>query len=386
MPRRRGPSGRPRRRAHPCASVSWARGTARGRGRRGRCAPSSSPRCSRSSRCSASRPEPSPSSRSTGSSPVRSTTSSHHRSSGSSSGRRGFDFGGGPGRRRPQGSRATRAHRLPAHRRRRAAVPVGGRHGQRRAATPAVQLSTSQLASSSGAGLGTDPKTVDARRPGPLPRRVDGRIAGEPADPDRQTARHRGLPDGPSNEHTVQQMVLLATSTVGCRHHPRGRARHLARAPQPRAAAPGRRTRRPRSRRRRSTRDRSRSPSGSPRRTPTPAPRSARSARPSTRCSTTSRGASTPGTRASSGCASSSPTPRTSCARRWPRSGGMPSCPVASAEPVPADGHPRDGPHRVRGQPDELARRGPAPARPSRRRPSARARRPSTCRCSSSTP
>ena len=39
---------------------------------------------------------------------------------------------------------------------------------------------------------------------------------------------------------------------------------------------------------------------------------------------------------------------------------------------VPADGDPRDGPHRVGGQPDELARRGPAPPRAPRRRPSPR--------------
>ena len=85
---------------------------------------------------------------------------------------------------------------------------------------------------------------------------------------------------------------------------------------------------------------------------------------------------STRGTRASSGCASSSPTPRTSCARRSPRSGGMPSCPAASREPVPAGGHPRDRPGRVRGDPDDRAGRGPAAARPPRRRPAARPTRP----------
>ena len=84
-----------------------------------------------------------------------------------------------------------------------------------------------------------------------------------------------------------------------------------------------------------STPARSPSPSASRPPTPTPAPRSARSASPSTTCSTTSRAPSSHGTTASSGCASSSPTPRTSCGRRWPPSAGMPSCPVASASRCP---------------------------------------------------
>ena len=54
-------------------------------------------------------------------------------------------------------------------------------------------------------------------------------------------------------------------------------------------------------------------------------PRSARSASRSTRCSTTSSRPCTPARRARRRCASSSPTPATSCAPRWRRSAATPS-------------------------------------------------------------
>ena len=203
-----------------------------------------------------------------------------------------------------------------------------------------------------------------------------------------RTRRHarRRPPDRADRAHRSADGRSSRSATVGCGHRPRRRARHLARAPQPRAAAPGRRDGDQRLADCRSTPGKvalaervDRRGHRHPHRGGPGRRRLQRDARPRRRAP------STRGTRASSGCASSSPTPRTSCARRSPRSRGMPSCRAASPTPVPADGDPRDGPDRVRGQPDELARRGPAAARPPRRRPAARARRPSTCRCSSST-
>ena len=80
--------------------------------------------------------------------------------------------------------------------------------------------------------------------------------------------------------------------------------------------------------------------------------------------------------RARTGCASSSPTPRTSCARRWPRSAATPSCSAWAprASPRTREGDAAD---RGRGGAHGRARRGPADARAARRgrrRPARRAR------------
>ena len=59
---------------------------------------------------------------------------------------------------------------------------------------------------------------------------------------------------------------------------------------------------------------------------PTRGRRSGASGSPSTRCSTGSRTRSAASARARIACGASWPTPRTSCARRWPRSAATPSC------------------------------------------------------------
>ncbi len=107
-------------------------------------------------------------------------------------------------------------------------------------------------------------------------------------------------------------------------------------------------------------------------RRPTAAPRSASSAWPSTPCWTRSRWRSASARRPSSGCASSWPTPPTSCARRSPRSRGSPSCSGsrASSDHVEPRDHP--APHRGGVGPHEGAGRGPAAAGPPRRDPSGR--------------
>ena len=84
-------------------------------------------------------------------------------------------------------------------------------------------------------------------------------------------------------------------------------------------------------------RDRRRRPLA-PRRVDRPAhrgrpPRASRS----TRCSTASSGRSASARPARTACAASSPTPRTSCARRWPRSAATPSCSAWAPRASPAD-------------------------------------------------
>ena len=145
---------------------------------------------------------------------------------------------------------------------------------------------------------------------------------------------------------------------------------------------------------------RSRSASGCPSTSPTSAPRSVRSARRSTRCSTTSRRRWPSGTAASSRCASSWPTPRTSCGRRSRRSPATPSSPAAG----PTTRRRRHGARQGRdgvgrmtalvedllllarldsGRPLVSEGRRPVPSagRGGVRRPRARPRPPGGCRC-----
>ena len=138
-------------------------------------------------------------------------------------------------------------------------------------------------------------------------------------------------------------IVNTGLAVTGWRAARAGRRRHrrdVARAPQPAPARP--RSPRPRRRVAQPPPGRGqgrRSPSGSRRRTPTRAPRSVRSAPRSTRCSTTSTTPSTRASRARNGCASSSPTPATSCAPRSPRSAGYAELTRREPEPVPPRRH-----------------------------------------------
>ena len=181
-------------------------------------------------------------------------------------------------------------------------------------------------------------------------------------------AQHRAPVIGLSMDRPMQRSaVLVIIALAGWpASSPVGVHRHVDRAPQPRAAARGR-GHRDTGLEDAAVTGKVALPNGSSPPTPTPAPRWARSGARSTRCSTTSTRRSTPATRASSGCASSSPTPRTSCARHSPRSRGYAE--LSRREPaVPRVRDARHGTDRVRGQPDGLARRGPPPARPPRRR------------------
>ena len=84
-------------------------------------------------------------------------------------------------------------------------------------------------------------------------------------------------------------------------------------------------------------RDRRRRPLAPRRGRPTRAPRSGAWASRSTRCSTGSSRRSASARPARTACAASSPTPRTSCARRWPRSAATPSSSAWARRASPAD-------------------------------------------------
>ena len=119
---------------------------------------------------------------------------------------------------------------------------------------------------------------------------------------------------------------------------------------------------------------RSRCPSECPTSTPTRARRWVRSAPHSTGCWATSPTRLRPDTRARRGYGSSSPTPATSCVRRWPPSAGYAEVARRGRDAVPARHRARAAPGRVREHPDDIARRGPAAARPPRLGPTARPR------------
>ena len=112
---------------------------------------------------------------------------------------------------------------------------------------------------------------------------------------------------------------------------------------------------------------------------PSRARRSGASGCRSTRCSRAWRRRSPSGARARSACAASSPTPRTSCARRWPRSAATPSSSGSAPPREPADVEKAMTPHRGRVGADGRARRGPARARPPRRGARAASASRSTC-------
>ena len=81
----------------------------------------------------------------------------------------------------------------------------------------------------------------------------------------------------------------------------------------------------------------------------------------------------------SSGCAASSPTRRTSCARRSPSMRGYAELFRRGAAQRPDDLETRDAAHRGRVRADGRARRRPAPARPARRGPRRSSAGRSTC-------